>query len=119
VGVIHNGDRTLPGAVIHQGRNSRSEKSYLPVAEDIAAGLRAAGFRRVSVLPDDLSLPRRLRDEGVDLAWLNTAGVQGYDAIAHTPSILEMSGVPYIGHRPLLALTLDSKHVFKRECQAV
>lgn len=119
VGVIYNGDRKQPGAVIHEGRNLRSEKSYKYVAEDIAAGLRQAGFRRVSLLPDDLTLPGRLRAEGIDLAWLNTAGVQGYDAIAHTPSMLELSGVPYIGHRPLLSLTLDSKHVFKRECQAV
>lgn len=75
-----------------------------------------AGFRYVVTLPDDLGLAERLRQERIDLAWLNTAGVQGYDAVAHTPSLLELSGIPYVGHRPLLAVTLDNKHVFKREC---
>ncbi|NJM92183.1 MAG: EamA family transporter, partial [Rhodospirillaceae bacterium] len=42
--------------------------------------------------------------------------MQGYDAPAHTPSILELCGIPYVGHRPLLAVTLDNKHIFKREC---
>lgn len=116
IAVIHNGDRSTPGAVIHTTHNPRSEKSYRPVAEDIAQGLRAAGFRHVITLPDDLGLAERLRQERIDLAWLNTAGVQGYDAVAHTPSLLELSGIPYVGHRPLLAVTLDNKHVFKREC---
>lgn len=116
VAVIYNGDRTAEGAVLHRTHNPRSEKSYRPVAEDIAEGLKRAGFRHVLLLPDDLSLAQRLRDEAVDLAWLNTAGVQGYDAVAHTPSLLEMAGIPYVGHRPLLAVTLDNKQVFKREC---
>lgn len=116
IAVIYNGDRTSHGAVIHQTHNPRSEKSYRPVAQDIAEGLEANGFRHVVLLPDDLSLAQRLRDEAVDLAWLNTAGVQGYDAVAHTPSVLEMAGIPYVGHRPLLAVTLDNKQVFKREC---
>ncbi len=119
IAVIYNGDRTAPGAVIRQGHNPRSEKSYKPVAEDIASGLRAAGFERVALLPDDLTLPDRLREEAIDLAWLNTAGIQGYDAIAHAPATMELAGVPYVGHRPLLALTLDSKQVFKREAQAL
>lgn len=119
IAVIYNGDKSAPGAVIRQGYNPRSEKSYRPVAEDIASGLAAAGFRYVSLLADDLTLPEKLREGRIDLAWLNTAGVQGYDAIAHAPAIMELAGVPYIGHRPLLALTLDSKQVFKRECQAL
>ncbi|MEX2517714.1 MAG: hypothetical protein WD969_00105 [Paracoccaceae bacterium] len=119
IAVVYNGDKTAPGAVIRPGHNPRSEKSYRPVAEDIAAGLEAAGFQNVSLLPDDLTLPERLREGRIDLAWLNTAGVQGYDAIAHAPAMMELAGVPYIGHRPLLALTLDSKQVFKRECQAL
>jgi len=116
VAVIYNGDRTVEGAVLHKTHNPRSEKSYRPVAEDIAEGLKRNGFRHVLLLPDDLTLAQRLRDEAVDLAWLNTAGVQGYDAVAHTPSLLEMAGIPYVGHRPLLAVTLDNKQVFKREC---
>lgn len=119
VAVVYNGDRAAPGAVIRQGHNPRSEKSYRPVAKNIRDGLRAAGFRHVMLLPDDLTLPDRLREERIDLAWLNTAGVQGYDAIAHAPATLELAGIPYVGHRPLLALTLDSKQVFKREAQAL
>lgn len=116
IAVIYNGDRTAEGAVLHQTHNPRSEKSYRPVAQDIAEGLKRCGFRHVALLPDDLSLAQKLRDEAIDLAWLNTAGVQGYDAVAHTPSLLEMAGIPYVGHRPLLAVTLDNKQVFKREC---
>lgn len=116
IAVIYNGDRKAEGAVLHQTHNPRSEKSYRPVAQDIADGLKANGFRHVVLLPDDLSLAQRLRDEAIDIAWLNTAGVQGYDAVAHTPSLLEMAGIPYVGHRPLLAVTLDNKQVFKREC---
>jgi D-alanine-D-alanine ligase len=116
IAVIHNGDREAPGAVIRPTHNPRSEKSYRPVAEDIAEALTTLGFRHVSLLADDMRLAKRLRDERIDLAWLNTAGVQGYDAVAHTPAILELCGIPYVGHRPLLAVTLDNKHIFKREC---
>jgi len=115
IAVIFNGDRHAPGAVVHPTHNPRSEKSYRAVAEDIAEGLRNAGFRQVRLLPDDLTLVDALRTGAVDIAWLNTAGVQGYDAVAHTPAILELAGIPYVGHRPLLAVTLDNKHVFKRE----
>lgn len=116
IAVLYNGDRNSPGAVIHHTHNPRSEKSYRPVAEDIAEAIRSNGFRHVVLLPDDMTLAERLRQEAIDLAWLNTAGVQGYDAVAHTPSFLEMAGIPYVGHRPLLAVTLDNKQVFKREC---
>ena len=49
------------------------------------------------------------------MAWLNTGGVQGYNSAAHASSLLEMLGVPYVGHDPLAATTLDNKHAFKRE----
>lgn len=119
IAVVHNGDRRAPGAVIRPTHNPRSEKCYRPVAEDIAGALRALGFRHVSLMPDDLRLVERLRRERVDLAWLNTAGVQGYDAAGHAAAVLELAGIPYVGHRPLAALTLDCKHVFKRECQGL
>ncbi len=48
------------------------------------------------------------------MAWLNTGGMQGYNPTAHAPAMLEMMGVPYIGHDPLAATTLDNKHTFKR-----
>ena len=51
----------------------------------------------------------------IHMAWLNTGGVQGYNSAAHASSMLEMLGVPYVGHDPLAATTLDNKHAFKRE----
>ncbi|MGE0153801.1 MAG: D-alanyl-alanine synthetase [Reyranellaceae bacterium] len=115
IAVIYNGDRAAPQAVINRTHNPRSDKSYRPVAEDIARALGNCGFEAVELLADDLTLPGRLREKGIHFAWLNTAGVQGYDAAAHTPALLELAGIPYVGHRPLLAVTLDNKHVFKRE----
>lgn len=114
IAVIYNGDKDAPGAVIHPTHNPRSNKSYEPVAADIAASLRSSGFRHVSVLPDDMRLGERLRQEGIDFAWVNSAGVQGYGAVSHTPGTLEMLGIPYVGHNPLNAVTLDNKHAFKR-----
>lgn len=119
IAVIYNGSRNTEGAVIHPTHNPRSEKSYQPVAEDIAQGLRTIGFRHVMTIPDDLNLAQRLRSKRIDLAWLNTAGIQGLDASAHTPSLLELSGIPYVGHRPLNVLTLDNKHIFKGFCARV
>ncbi|MFO1067789.1 MAG: hypothetical protein U1E14_04615 [Geminicoccaceae bacterium] len=116
IAVIYNGERSAPGAVVRPTFNPRSEKSYRPVAEDIAGALGTLGFRHVTLLPDDLTLGDRLRAERIDFAWLNTAGVQGYDAAAHAPAMLELAGIPYLGHRPLLSVTLDNKHIFKREC---
>lgn len=116
IAVIYNGSRDTEGAVINSTHNPRSEKSYQPVAEDIAQGLRVIGFNHVITIPDDLNLAQRLRSERIDLAWLNTAGIQGLDSSAHTPSLLELSGIPYVGHRPLNVLTLDNKHIFKSFC---
>lgn len=113
--VIYNGDRAAPDAVINRTHNPRSDKSYRPVAQDIAQALRNCGFAHVELLADDLTLAHSLREKDIHFAWLNTAGVQGYDAVAHTPGLLELAGIPYVGHRPLLAVTLDNKHVFKRE----
>jgi D-alanine-D-alanine ligase len=41
--------------------------------------------------------------------------VQGYNSTAHAPAMLEMFGVPYVGHDPLSVSILDNKHAFKRE----
>jgi D-alanine-D-alanine ligase len=113
--VIFGGDKSTPGSVVYPSRNTRSWKSYEAVAADIAAALRRIGFHHVSLMPDDMHLGERLRREGVHMAWLNTGGIQGYNPTAHAPSMLEMFGVPYVGHDPLTATTLDNKHAFKRE----
>jgi D-alanine-D-alanine ligase len=113
--VIFGGDKFAPGGVVYQCHNTRSWKSYEAVAHDIAASLGRIGFRNVQVMPDDMSLGDRLRRNNVQMAWLNTGGVQGYNPAAHAPAMLEMFGIPYVGHDPLNATTLDNKHAFKRE----
>ncbi len=115
IAVIYGGDKTADGAVIHRTSNPRAWKSYRSVAEDIAAALVRLGFRQTILVPDDMRLGERLHKEGVALGWLNTGGVQGYNPVAHAPAMLEMLGVPYIGHNPLMAGTLDNKHIFKQE----
>ncbi len=113
--VIYAGDKSLDGSVLYPTSNPRSWKSYEAVARDIAGALSRLGCREVVVIPEDMNLPERLRESQSHLAWLNTGGVQGYSSVAHAPSMLEMLGVPYIGHDPLIAAMLDNKHVFKRQ----
>lgn len=117
--VIYAGDSSIPGAVINPTINPRSWKSYESVAQDIADSLKRLGFRHVTLIPDDMRLGERLRREGIHMAWLNTGGVQGYNPACHAPAMLEMFGVPYVGHDPLIATTLDNKHTFKRELNGV
>ena len=117
--VIHGGSKDATGAVIRSSGNPRSWKSYESVARDIAAAMTRLGCRSVEVMPDDMRLPQRLKDGGIDLAWLNTGGVQGQNAIAHASSMLEMMGIPYIGHDPLTAAALDNKFFFKRQIASI
>ncbi|MGQ4648426.1 D-alanine--D-alanine ligase family protein [Lyngbya aestuarii] len=119
IAVIHGGDNNQPGAVIYKTHNPRSTKTYEQVAHDIAQALRGIGFQHVLVMPDDMTLPDNLKKEGIHLAWLNTGGVQGYNPVSHTPALLEMLGMPYVGHNPLNSSTLDNKNAFKRELQAL
>jgi D-alanine-D-alanine ligase len=113
--VVFGGDKLGSGSVIYRSGNSRSWKSYEAVAQDIAASLRRIGFRHVELMPDDMHLGDRMRRSGIHMAWLNTGGVQGYNSTAHAPAMLEMFGVPYVGHDPLTVSLLDNKHAFKRE----
>jgi D-alanine-D-alanine ligase len=113
--IIFGGNKSTPGSVIYESHNSRAWKSYEAVAEDVGATLRHLGFRHVQVIPEDMRLGERLRREAIHLAWLNSGGVQGYNPAAHAPAALEMLGIPYVGHDPLAATTLDNKHAFKRE----
>ncbi|MEB3829980.1 D-alanine--D-alanine ligase family protein [Phormidium sp. CCY1219] len=119
IAVIHGGDPNREGAVIYKTHNPRATKTYEAVAHDIANALRAIGFQHVFVMADDMTLPAKLKQYNIHLAWLNTGGVQGYNPVAHTPALLEMLGVPYVGHNPLNSSTLDNKHAFKRELQAL
>ncbi|MCW5729324.1 MAG: D-alanyl-alanine synthetase [Alphaproteobacteria bacterium] len=119
IAVVHGGDRAEAGAVLHAGRLTRSWKSYAAVAEDLAGALRRIGVRAALTLPEDMRLPERLRREHIDLVWLNTGGLQGLSPVCHAPALLEMLGMPYVGHNPLNAALLDNKHAFKRELVAL
>ena len=113
--IIFGGDKKAPDSVIYRSANTRSWKSYEAVACDIANSLRSSGFRHVDVIPEDMRMADRLHRSGTHMAWLNTGGVQGHNSAAHASSVLEMLGIPYVGHDPLSATTLDNKHAFKRE----
>jgi D-alanine-D-alanine ligase len=113
--VIFGGDKSIPESALYPAHNSRSWKSYEAVAEDIAASLRRIGFKHVETIPEDMRLGDRLRRDRIHMAWLNSGGMQGSNPTAHASATLEMLGVPYVGHDPLSATTLDNKHAFKRE----
>jgi D-alanine-D-alanine ligase len=113
--IVFGGSKLDSDSVIYPSGNSRSWKSYEAVAQDIADSLRRIGFRHVELMPDDMHLGDRMRRAGIHMAWLNTGGVQGYNSTAHAPAMLEMFGVPYVGHDPLTVSILDNKHAFKRE----
>jgi D-alanine-D-alanine ligase len=119
IAVVFGGDCDRPGSVIYKTHNPRSWKSYEIVAREIARSLAEIGFKHVFVIPDDMNLPEQLKQNNIHLVWLNTGGVQGYNPVCHTPALLEMLGMPYIGHNPLNSSTLDNKHAFKRELQSV
>lgn len=116
--VVYGGDKAAEGAVIERTTNPRSWKSYRTVAEDIAAAMARLGCRNIELMPDDMSLGARLKAHDSHIAWLNTGGVQGHCSVAHAPAMLEMFGIPYIGHDPMMAGILDNKHVFKRQLRA-
>ncbi|WP_282610675.1 hypothetical protein [Pelagibius sp. Alg239-R121] len=118
IAVIYGGDKRVPGNVIYQTPNTRPWKSYESVAEDIAGALRRLGFQSIHVLPEDMNLGDELRRRSIQFAWLNTGGTQGYNPMAHGPAMLEMFGVPYLGHDPLTTSILDNKPFFKREVEA-
>lgn len=115
IAVVFGGDKSVDGAVINPTVNPRSWKSYENVANDIAAALRHIGFEHVTLLPDDMRIGERIRNDDIQFAWLNTGGVQGYNPLAHAPAMLEMLGIPYVGHDPLIMGVLDNKHAFKRD----
>ena len=115
--VVFGGDKLAPGSVVYPSHNTRPGKSYEAVATDIAEALRRIGFRHVDLMPDDMHLGERLRSNNIHMAWLNTGGIQGYNPTAHAAAMLEMFGMPYVGHDSLATTILDNKHSFK--CEAL
>ncbi len=115
IAVIYGGDKTCADSVIYKTHNPRPWKSYESVATDIQQTLIEEGFKEVILLPENMALGENLKKYGIHFGWLNTGGVQGYNPTAHAASMLEMMGMPYVGHNPLNSSTLDNKHYFKRE----
>lgn len=113
IAVIYGGNRHAEGAVIVPTRNPRSDKNYEMVAREIAGSLERLGFIDVAVLPEDMHLGESLRRHRTHFAWLNSGGTQGYASVCHAPALLELLGIPYVGHNPLNAAVLDNKHIFK------
>ena len=119
IAVVYGGDKSVEGTVINQTFNTRTWKSYQAVAEDIAESLKRLGGQQVHLLAEDMSLARKLSELSIDFVWLNTGGVQGYNPMSHASALLEMVGIPYVGHDPLTASMLDNKHSFKRDLLAL
>ena len=115
IAVIFGGERGRPGSVLYPTNIPRSGGPQEEAAANIAESLRRSGFRHVSILPEDLSLGHQLREHQIHFAWISSGGVQGANPTCHLPSLLEMLGVPYVGHGPLNTTVLDHKHTFKRE----
>ncbi|WP_087024154.1 D-alanine--D-alanine ligase family protein [Thaumasiovibrio subtropicus] len=114
VAVVHGGDVHEPENYIRRTKSLRTTKTYRQVAEDIAQGLHEAGFEQVFVLSESLHLAEQLSAYQVDLVFINSGGLQGADAMTHLPALLEMLGIPYVGHQPMTAGILDNKHLFKK-----
>lgn len=113
VAVVYSGCKTDPGRVLFEGYNTRPWKSYEEVANNIADTLKQAGFLHVSIFPEGVDLLEKLNRHKIDVVWINSGGVQGIDPVCHLPALLEMAGIPYIGHNPANASILDNKHFFK------
>ncbi|WP_028862168.1 D-alanine--D-alanine ligase family protein [Psychromonas aquimarina] len=118
IAVVHGGEKTQPQSYIYKNLSPRSTKTYQSVACDIALSLQESGFEHVEVLPEDIYLPLTLKELGIDLVIINSGGLQGFDPMCHLPSMLEMLGVPYVGHSPMTAGILDNKHLFKHKIHA-
>jgi len=113
VAVVYSGCKTDPGRVLFEGYNTRPWKSYEEVANNIADSLKQAGFQHVCIFPEGVDLLEKLNRHKIDVVWINSGGVQGIDPVCHLPALLEMAGIPYIGHNPANASILDNKHFFK------
>lgn len=118
IAVVHGGEKAKTDSYIYENLSPRSTKTYQPVACDVAQALAESGFKHVHVLAEDIDLPLKLKELGINLVFTNSGGLQGFDPMCHLPSMLEMLGMPYVGHSPMTAGVLDNKHLFKHEINA-
>ncbi|KXF83494.1 ATP-grasp domain-containing protein [Enterovibrio coralii] len=119
IAVICGGEKSCSKNYVYENLSPRSTKTYRTVAEDIVATLAQEGFDQLEVLEESMHLPQQLKSQNVDMAFLNSGGLQGYDSMCHLPSMMEMCGVPYIGHTPMTAGLLDNKLMLKNELSAL
>ena len=119
IAVIHGGNKNKEGSVINVVPYKRSFKSYEVVANDIKNALSRVGFKNIILMADDGNIIENIKKHNIELVWLNSGGTQGKNPMSHSPSILEMLGIPYIGHSPLATNILDSKHIFKHMCNSL
>lgn len=101
VAVIHAAEPDEYSDLLFRVENQRPFKSYKACVGDIAWHLGDLGFTNVIKL-DEITLIKELLNnpKSIDFAWLHTGGVQGLDSISQAPSILQMFGIPYVGHSP-------------------
>ncbi|PAJ75213.1 hypothetical protein CJF42_06065 [Pseudoalteromonas sp. NBT06-2] len=119
VAVIFSGDPQVSGNVQYRTNNPRNWKSYKTGAEDIARALKNIGFIQVRLLEENADLARKLKLYKINLAWLNSGGLQGHDSMCHAAAVCESQGVAYVGHRPLTTCILDYKPYFKNFCKVL
>ncbi|CZF78281.1 D-alanine--D-alanine ligase B [Grimontia celer] len=119
IAVVCGSEKSCAENYIYENLSPRSTKTYRRVAEDIAETLEEVGFKHVSLLEENIYLPQQLKENRIDVVFSNSGGLQGYDSMCHLPSMLEMLGVPYIGHAPMTAGLLDNKLLFKNELSAL
>ncbi|MGY0217431.1 hypothetical protein ACWJJH_08570 [Endozoicomonadaceae bacterium StTr2] len=114
IAVIHGGDKDDKGSCFYKTFNPRATKTYEPVARQIAEALQQCGYERVVTLPENARLVDELQKNSVDIVFCNSGGLQGYNPMSHLPALMEMVGLPYVGHNPVNATLLDNKHLFKQ-----
>ncbi|MDD1783974.1 ATP-grasp domain-containing protein [Enterovibrio sp. ZSDZ35] len=119
IAVICGGEKGCSDNYVYENLSPRSTKTYRYVAEDIVSTLQHEGFASVEVLEENMHLPQQLKSSTIDVAFLNSGGLQGYDSMCHLPSMMEMLGVPYIGHTPMTAGLLDNKLMLKSELSSL
>lgn len=113
IAVICSGDPDNTSNILNRTHNPRGWKSYRSGAEDIRDALLRCGFENVEILEEGRNLCAELAGRGINLAWLNTGGVQGYDSMCHAAAALESLGIAYVGHRPSQTALMDNKYHFK------
>lgn len=113
IAVICSGDPDNKSNVVNRTHNPRGWKSYHSGAVDIRDALLRCGFENVEILEEGRNLCAELAGRGINLAWLNSGGVQGYDSMCHAAAALESLGIAYVGHRPSQTALMDNKYHFK------